>query len=131
MDNLFKEFLPDPSEKSKKDDPELVMKELSDSLNAMYSDRIIGLIASTSDVNDGSTILSYTFYLVFKRHDNFSYPLFNASCKEQNGSYPLQVTSHYGPPVDHGLVNNYTEFESVIKSILKEPRTRNIILSMY
>jgi hypothetical protein len=131
MDNIFDNLLPNPDEKSKVHDPELVMKDLVNSLSARYNDKILGIIASTSGIENDSPILSYTFYLVFKRHDNYSYPLFQATCIEQNGSYPLHVISHYGPPTDYGNVQDYEAFEKAIAEILQEQRTRNVILSLY
>lgn len=133
MANKFNDLLPTPSDNDvKANNPEYAMRELSDDLLSKYRDRIVGVFASTSEITSSQrTILNYTYYLIFPRHDNFSYPLFTAKCVDGNGSYPIEVMSHYGPPIAHGKLKNYDEFTLAISDILKEDRTRNIILSMY
>jgi len=129
----FKSLLPDPDEKGgSKLDPEVVLNELAESITDRYHGRILGVFASTSEVIEkDKPKLSYTFYLIFTRHDNYSYPLFTAQCKNSDGSYPIIVNSHYGPPIEHGIITDEDKFRNEIMLILKEEKTRNIILAMY
>jgi hypothetical protein len=129
----FSEFLPDPDEEEKsKLSPEPVLDRLAETINSKYQERIIAIVTSTTKVvEENKEILSFTFYLQFKRHDNFTYPLFTVECVNNNGSFPVRVQSHYGPPTSYGEISKPVDFESVIEQILKEERTRNIILSMY
>lgn len=133
MSKRFEDLLPTPNESQRKEfNPGYVMQELINDLSSKYGARIVGAFASTFETTwADSPVLDYTFYLIFSGHDDFSYPLFTAKCINGNGSYPLRVTSHYAPPVDHGTVYNAESFSAVIEKILKEERTRALILSMY
>ncbi len=133
MSNRFEALLPTPDNIQRKEyNPEFVMEELTNDLLSKYGTRIVGAFASTTETAFAdSPVLDYTYYLIFARHDNFSYPLFTAKCINGNGSYPLRIMSHYAPPNDHGTVYNYESFSEVVEKILKEERTRTVILSMY
>ena len=129
----FKNILPDPNDPSLRKSPELIMRRLMDDIAAKYSGHISATFTSSSQVfEDGaSSVLDYTFYLIFLKQDNFSYPLFTATCMMQDGAYPLVIRSHYGPPIDYGKAADGEAFEKIIELIFKEERTRNVILSMY
>jgi hypothetical protein len=129
----FTDLLPNPDDKEKsKISPENVLLRLSKSINDRYNKRILGVVASAPVSNEElREVLNYTFYLQFTRQSDYTYPLLTAECIESNGSYPMKVKSHYGPPNDHGVVTTEAEFESAIKDILIEEKTRIIILSMY
>ena len=133
MSNKFNSLLPIPTNDERKMlNPEIAMQELIEVLNEKYSSMITGVITATQSGGFADDpILNFTFYLVFARRDNYSYPLFHAKCLNQNGSYPLEVSSHYGPPIPHGVAIDYVSFIGVIEAILAEERTRNVILSMY
>ena len=133
MANNFASLLPIPNDSErKKFNPEYAMHELIQVIDSKYSSHITGIIASTQiGAFADDPILEFTFYLVFSRRDNYSYPLFNAKCINNNGSYPLDISSHYGPPISHGVANDYSSFIQKMEEILAEEKTRNVILSMY
>ncbi len=133
MSNRFEALLPIPDNSQRQEyNPEYVMEQLNNDLLARYQSRIVGSFVSTSETAFAdSPVVEYTYYLIFARHDNFSYPLFTATCIFGNGSYPLQVRSHYAPPIDHGRVDDHESFSNVIEEILREQKTRAVILSMY
>ncbi|MEM1407094.1 MAG: hypothetical protein AAGG59_09990 [Bacteroidota bacterium] len=133
MSENFNEFLPNPEEQEhSKLNPEIVLKRLRETVNTKYHERIIAIVTSSSKIlGENEEVLSYAFHLQFTRHDNYTYPLLVAECENRDGSYPLKVQSHYGPPIDHGTIRSEEDFEKAIKEILKETRTRNVILSMY
>ena len=133
MSKDFSKLLPDPKERSnQKISPETVLIRLSDTFNDRYQGHISTTVTSSGSAVDGKNEnLSFTFYLQFNRHNNFIYPLLEADCIETSGTYPIKVVSHYGPPTDYGKVETEEQFEVVIEQILKESRTRNIIISMY
>jgi hypothetical protein len=133
MSKDFSTLLPDPKEgANEKISPERVLMKLSDTVNARYNGHILATVTSSGNVIEGEyEILSFTFYLQFNRHNNFIYPLIVVDCIETSGTYPINVVSHYGPPTEYGRIETEEQFEDAIEKILKETRTRNIILSMY
>lgn len=129
MNKDFSILLPQPkNEISSKISPEKVLERLSSSINDLYNNRIIAVITSGQTM---MAYLSFTLYLQFTRHNDFMYPLFTAECFENVGTYPINVSSHYGPKTDYGTIYTEEEFENAIEEILGEERTRNTILSMY
>lgn len=133
MSENFKNFLPDPKEQEdSKLNPETVLLRLAETINSTYNGRITGTVTSSSKfVDDEKQVLTYTLLLTFTRHDDYLYPLLVAECVNRDGSYPIKVQSHYGPPIPHGEIDGEENFEKAIQNILKETRTRNVILSMY
>jgi hypothetical protein len=133
MSKDFSSLLPDPTEgENIKISPEKVLTKLASSFNDRYNGRIFALVVSSGKViNEKTETLSFTLYLQFLRHNDFSYPLLVAECFKNSGTYPIKLVSHYGPPTDYGEINTEEEFEDALEKILKEERTRHIILSMY
>jgi len=133
MNKDFFLLLPDPKDSEDiKISPEAVLIKLSQSINDRYHGRIIAIVtSSTKVIEDEREILSFTLYLQFTRHNDFTYALFVSECIENSGTYPVMVQAHYGPPIDYGVINTEEEFEDTIERILSETRTRNVILSMY
>lgn len=134
MSDNFKNRLPDPNEKAREGlNPEDVLEDLANAIDARYGGKIKGFISSSGEqVEKGKlTVLSYVFYLVFERHQDYSYRLLEAVCEKQDGSYPINVTAHYGPPVDYGKANDERDFILIVEKILEDKKTRNVILSMY
>lgn len=130
----YLDLLPDPEDKEKsKLSPEVVMQNLKHSFDARYSGRISSEVVSTSRLNsNGWEVLCFTFYLIFHNHNGYAYRLFEAECVNVDGSYPVLLKSHYGPPVDYGEISDEALFDSTIREkILKDQRTRNVILSLY
>jgi hypothetical protein len=133
MSDNFKNLLPDPSKQAEsKLNPETVLNNLATTINDRYFGRIIASVTSAGEVIEKDHIvLNYSLYLIFTRHQDYSYPLLTATCKNRDGSYPINVLSHYSPPKDYGEVTSEEQFVKVLEEILKEERTRNVILSMY
>ncbi len=130
----FSSFLPNPDDSDLilKLSPESVLRDLSNTFDTKYSGRIVSAITSTSkEITSENFQLNFTFYLIFTRHDNFSYPLLRIECIQTSGTYPVEVNAHYGPPINFGIAENRDELKAIIDKILSEDRTRNLILSMY
>lgn len=133
MNKDFSKLLPDPKDgEDIKISPEKVLLKLADTFNDRYNGRIIAIVTSSGKViNEQIETLSFTLYLQFTRHNDFTYPLLVSECFKNSGTYPIKLVSHYGPPTDYGVIETEEKFEEAIEKILVEERTRNIILSMY
>ena len=133
MNKIFEAFLPNPDDKATSGlSPETVLDNLKETIDTRYNGRIIGVPVSTAITNSsGAEVLNYSFFLQFSNHNGYVYRLFEAECTNNDGSYPLKVQSHYGPPIEYGIVDDQVSFEEKIKKILSEERTRKVILSMY
>ncbi len=132
MGKDFSKMLPDPKEiEEQKNNPEVILQKLANDFNNRYNGRIKGIVTSMGRSVAGVDILSYTFYLQFNRHNDFVYLLFSADCVKNIGNYPLNITTHYSPLNEYIEVKDEKQFENVIEEILKDEKTRMIILSMY
>lgn len=133
--NLNEDFinnLPDPKEKESIQNPEALLIALSESFNSKYKDRIFASVLSSGGYQDDKRItFGYTLVLIFLRHDEYTYPLIKVDCLNADGLFPVTVNSHYSPPVGYGEISNPEGFITVLNEILKEQKTRNIILSMF
>lgn len=133
MNKDFFSLLPDPKAVNTTPiSPEKVLLKLAHDFNDRYNGRIIAIVSSSVKAkNEKIETLSFTLYLQFKRHSEFTYPLLIAECFKNSGTYPIKLVSHYGPPTNYGRIETEGEFEEAIEKVLNEDRTRNIILSMY
>lgn len=140
MDSNFKNKLPKPEEieKLKKElnsaqkSPEEVLDELKTQIQSMYNERILVLNISSGEViDDVNKILTYSVYLLFTRHKDYSYKMFEAKCTDGNSNYPLEIYANSKTWEPMGRVNNETEFRTIIDKILELEKTRNVIISMY
>ena len=108
------------------------MLDLASTIIGKYNGFIDAYVTSTGEIiGNDNMIVNYTFYLLFKRRDDYIYPLFTATCKLKNGMQLNHCSIYYGPPTPYGDVVDEDNFKKVIEDILKESRTRNVILSLY
>ena len=131
MNNKFNNLLPEPSDKDF-DSPQKVLKELEEAMNNKYDGHIVCSVATSSQITElKERILAFAFYLIFLKHDDYQFRLFEVIPINNNGSYPVQVNAFSGPMEEFGIAKDKSELEQIISDVLQSPRTRNIILSLY
>lgn len=129
--NDFLEFLPDPAKKDESISPDAVLNKLALNVTNLYKQRIEGLVFPSTKLNIySSKRITYTFFLRFKKHSDYTYPLIEVECVNEGSTYPI-IVSALNNSFKAKQINNQKDFEELIQQILKEEKTRNIILSMY
>jgi hypothetical protein len=138
MNTDFLNILPGDADKQeieriRKQDPYTVLDKLAQAIETKYAGHIHGIVTSTSHGYDpnGSSIKEFAFYLVFENRNEYSYRLFDVRCQLANGSYPIDISAHSNPPTPYQNIEDADNFERVITDILKDEKTRFIILSNY
>ena len=138
MAKKFLNTLPEKAEKDeleriRKADPYTLLNQLAEDIQQKYDGKVVGITTSASYDSDDhdNEIKEFSFYLIFNERENYSYRLFEATCLNEDGKYPVKVKAFSGPPVDFKEAKNEQEFGRIIENILKHERTRFIILSNY
>jgi len=133
LEDLPKDAEKEDLDKIRENDPYVVLDQLSQDIESRYQGKIHGVITTTSyqEDPDGGSIKEYAFYLVFANKDNYTYRLFEAACVNEDGKYPIKITSFSNPADVYNDIDKKADFEDIIRRILKDERARFIILSNY
>ena len=108
--------------------PRVIMNNFEDAIKETYSNFLSAFTTETTKITeDGSEILSYSFYIVAFVGKGYNYKLFEVVPKQIDKPYPVELILFQNFPHIEGVVETQKEFSEKLFNIFKSGFTHNVI----